>query len=181
MLSPDQTGIPLSFTSGDSVKFYIEHADYPSSEFSLAFVLSRLGKVQTPIAGTQDGAGFLFSFKTSGFLPGQYAWALVATSLADGSRSTVQRSDIWAWPDPMTDTPKSTAQIILENLEGALKTLSGGTNSSVSVNGQSFTKRDIGQLQIAIREQRSIVMAEMRRLGIMKNGAQKTLVTRFRS
>jgi hypothetical protein len=183
MLPPDQTGVPLSITAGDTVVFSITHADYTPSNCVLTFVLAQMGQVALSVQGSaaDDGVSWIFTVN-SGLVylnPGQYTWTLLSKSLADGTRTTVQRSDIWVWPDPALSLPETPAQTILANMLAALTALSSKTKSMVNINGQSFTVLDIEKLQKAIREQRSIVQAELRRLGILKNGAQKKLVTRF--
>lgn len=159
------TAFPDSLVAGDTLR--VTHADsrFPSSAWSLK--VSFRGATVTKTIDAAAIASNRFSIvattaETAELIPpGLFSVSLIYTETATDERQTDEdRHLITVFADPTATAAKSIARQILEAMEAALLILASGVNQTVNFNGQSFTKKNLPDLQKAIEHQRAIVAIE---------------------
>jgi predicted aminopeptidase len=91
--------------------------------------------------------------------PGGHRWALRFTETASGEIEDGETGSLRVLANVGIGQVKSAARLALDECNTAITTLAASTNSSVSFNGQSFTKKDMG----ALLRQRQLLQAEVHR------------------
>lgn len=162
------TAFPSSLVAGDTLRVSLADSRYPSSAWSLMVSFQGATVTKTVVATAAAGNAFTIVLLAvdSALLvpPGLFSVSLIYTETATQERATDEdKYLITVFADPASQPEKSVARQTLEAMETALKTLAGGINATVNFNGQSFTKRNIPELQKAIEHQRAVVSAEERR------------------
>ena len=157
------TAFPAYFNAGDTVRLSLANTDYPSSAWTLDVVLR--GASSKTFRATADGTGYAVvipAADSAKLTPGSYNVTLVYTH-TDGERDSEPYGRVEVLPNPTAAPAKTIARQTLDAMEAALLKLAGGSNASVSFNGQSFTKKNLDQLQNAIERQKGIVRLEEQR------------------
>lgn len=158
------TSTPSEFTSGTTVT-WSESLPYASGSYTIAMAFQALN---TPVDGYEgfsingSGSGTTWTFTitaASAPKPGIYRWQRFITRASDSAVAELDSGEIVIRPSLAATPTTSTAATLLANLETAISTLSSGTNQSVNFNGQSFTKKDMGNLL----DQRTRLQAEVLR------------------
>lgn len=159
------TQFPKSFIQGDAVRVKIADARYPSSLWTLKVWFQ--GPTATTSfdapAGTNGSYDLaITAAQSAGLAAGHYLVGLVYTeTAAPNDRKTSEcEFQVSVFSNPAIPRAKTLARQTLEAMEAALLILAAGSNSSVNFNGQSFTKRNLADLQTAIDRQRAIVAGE---------------------
>lgn len=176
------TGVPNSFTQGDTVSFIESFADYPSTDWSLKFCMVRNGLAITPIEASASGTDFaviISADDSAKIVPGNYVYSEIVTNIATSERLTIKTGSLIVSPDPTASLEQSTNAKILAGLKSAMLSLSTGTNEKVNINGQEFTKKNLETLQKTIDRYQIIVDGELRELGLDNKGGARTLQTFF--
>lgn len=176
-------GIPSSFTQGDSVSFSYGNGAYPPAlwDLTLAMFKDGVSKTFTAVADT-DGINFDFTLmptQTAGLLPGQYVTSLAAISKDGTMRHTLARSCTNVAPDLTATFQPTPNMVLLASLKTAYGKIIAGTNKTVDFNGQSYTKRDLGELRKEMDRLQNIVNGELAALGLSTKGQPKTLAVQF--
>ena len=145
-------GPPVSLIAGDTLQFSAKNPDYPASDWTMQFVLFNTSSSQVKFNGVaQSDSGFLVSLtapQTEDVLPMEYSMAYVFTSTDATQRSTLPlQMTLWVIPDLTQKLNPSPNQIQLANYQEVERKLSTGTNLAVSMNGQSFTKKNIDEIR----------------------------------
>jgi hypothetical protein len=157
-----QRGIPSVIQSGDTVNFAWNSSLYPPSAWSATIYLSRNGAMALSKAATEDGQDYEFTFtaiETAALVAGQYSYIVRYTETATSETETGERGQMLVTPNLAASQTASIAQQMLTALETAILALNTTANQSVSFNGQSFTKTDLGTLY----RQRTLLQAEVAR------------------
>lgn len=166
MSQPVPSQVPYKFTAGDTVSFQINNQTYPASLYTAGFWLFAQNVDPDNFAGVaQMDGSFIFSATpaaTDTILPENYQAVIVYTSIAmPQTRNTViARGSVWVLPDPTQQAAPSPAQATLTLLQNAMSQLAAGTIASATVNQQTWTKKNMAQLQQQIYVQQSIVKDE---------------------
>ncbi len=164
-LNPLPTREPQFFSAGSTTQWKRTFQDYPASTFTLHYVL-RGPKVYT-FDAVADGADFvatLESTQTAPWQAGLYLWgAYVTDALANQVAVPTVFSTLEVRPNlasnPPGADPRSFAARTLASLEGTIAALTNRQVASASVNGQSYSLANIGELFI-LRER---LLSEVRR------------------
>lgn len=162
-----QSGVPCKFRSGDTVRFSYINSDHPASSWSAQFCLSRNGTAVSPVSATESGDEYIFTLSaatTAALSAGTYKWMIRYTETSSSEVETGEQGILDVLPNLATSQSASTAQALLTLCEAQLTALlaSGDTFASVSFNGQSYSKRDIGQLMAQRDRLRAEVISERR-------------------
>lgn len=176
------SGIPFEIAAGDTLNFTVGFSGYPATSYGLTFILFNAGAVVATLTGTPSGSDFNVTASdedTANYPPGRYTYAAYVTQ--SGTRVLAERGQISVTPNFAIAEVPSEAQTLLTALNAALLSLSGSANSSVSFNGQSYTKQNIGDLMKMRTQLRAQVQAEQRAKGYDKSAGLKRIVTRFTS
>lgn len=176
--SPKQS--PNSFVSGDSVSFLVSASDFPAGEWSLKFSIAT-DSFPVVVEGTVEGLMHKVDIEPSvseTILPGDYACFFVLSK--GGERVTVSDGFVRVLPNPLASMPDSWASRTLALVEEAITKIAAGTNTSVSINGQSFTKRSLSELTAFRDRLRMEVNVNLKKMGRPSSGGMKTIQTRFR-
>jgi hypothetical protein len=163
MLVAALSAFPASLIAGDTLRVNIPGGDHPATAWTLK-VLFASGTGNKSFDATANGDDFLLTLsaaQTATLTAGQYAVANSYTETATGERYTDPDEDIVAvFPDPTTTVTESIAKQTLDALEASLLIIAGEPDTTVSFNGQTFTGRNLPELQKAIVAQKQIVAFE---------------------
>lgn len=139
---------PLTFTIGDTVSWSKVESDYPAPTWNLVYGFTGPSRfiVTTTDINTTD---HLATLPTTGISPGKYVWSVKAT---DGTSSiTLASGAMDARPDLFAaDAELDAAEAQLALVQAAYNSLVTGANASVSVEGVSYTKRQLSELLAAL-------------------------------
>ncbi len=149
------------------------------------FILSLNGQVIDTVAATANTDGVKFDVaqtaaQTSAYPIGRYKWVERVTKTADTTQvHTIGQGFFQVEANfGISQTPTAN-QTILANMQTQFTALVNGTIASATVNGQSWSKKNMLEFQKAIDRQQAIVDAELIRLGLAQRGNMKKFVTRF--
>lgn len=181
MITPPIT-IPRTITKGDSVSFDVGGTGYSPSLFTLKFVIqSPVPKILEAVAAGDRHVVTATPEQTSALDHGRFPFSLIWTTISDSARTTDGMGQILVLPDPTAAIGMSWARQALTNIEGAITKLTLGTNKSVDIDGQVYTKRDLKELFEARDRLIVTVSAELAEIGHPNKSGFKTIYTRFRS
>ena len=156
------TQFPRSFVAGDTVRVTISDGDYPSSLWTLAVRFVGVAAFSFSASAT-SGEQFeivLSAAQSLTITPGNYNVVFTYTETASGEKQSVAIGQTHVYSDPSGVAPISQARQTLNAMNVALLALAAGTTSTVNFNGQSFTKKNLKELQDAIAIQQGIVNSE---------------------
>lgn len=159
------TEIPTEITSGTTVVWAETQTLYPQPDYTIAYKFLALetpvdGPETFSVAGSGSGSAWTFTIASSAApKPGQYAWQQLVTRVSPAAIALIAEGRLTVKPNLSAAPTTSTAETMLAALETAITSLATSVNQSVSFNGQSFTKQDIGRLY----EQRTRLQAEVKR------------------
>jgi FlaG/FlaF family flagellin (archaellin) len=143
------SGVPCKFRAGDTVRFSITNSDYPTDTYSASFCYSRNGTAGSPVAGTEEDGAYVFTLSaatTAALTAGTWKWMVRYTQTTSSEVVTGESGTGDARPHLAANQTASTAQTLLTALEAAITALLGTSDpfTSVSINGQSYTKANLG-------------------------------------
>lgn len=144
------TAIPDAITAGEAQAWAETLSDYPVASYAVAYKFAG----QTPQDGWQtfaiagaESATALYTFTFAATVkPGVYQWERQITRSSDSTMRTDAVGTLIVRANLATTPTTTTAQTMLTALEAAITTLSGTVNSSVSFNGQSYSKANLAEL-----------------------------------
>lgn len=155
--------VPARFEAGNTVSWTTSFGCYPTDDWALIFVLSQAGAKKYQVSATVSEGKFVVTIPasaTANFPGGVYEWAEYVTS--DAERETARTGTVIILPNLAVDQEPSFAQQQVELLQDALSRLAAGTNETVNINGQSFTKRNIETYQKQLTYWEARVIRERR-------------------
>lgn len=183
---PCATSPPCNFTQGDSVAFTVGAEGYPSSAWTLKFiVISQTGQIAAQVTAAADADNISFDValtttQTAAIAPGRYNWRYVLT---EGSQrvtvNSVRATEIFVAPDPLQNLPQTPEMIRLASVQTALAKLAANPLTSTSVDGQTWTQGNIASYRDEEDRLQVIVWNQMRKLGLSTNGSAQQIVTQF--
>lgn len=154
------TEFPASIVSGDTVRVTISDPDHPATGWSLKVLFSG-GAGNRSFDATKEGSAFalvLTPAQSATLAAGQYAISYIYTETDSGDRETDNtRRVVIVFPNPASTSSESIARQTLTALEASLLLLADNPEQTVNFNGQSFTSRNLDELQRAIVKQKQIV------------------------
>jgi len=165
------SGLPAIIESGDTVIFTEDFTDYPVSAWGVKLYVSLNGTAVTNWTGSGSGSTYTFTLtaaQTAALTAGRYLFAFYATETATSQRELAKTGELDVLPNLAATQTASTAQTLLTNIETAITALSSGENQSVSFNGQSFTKKDLGGLLRQRTQLQAEVIREKRRADALR-------------
>lgn len=141
-------GTPSTIESGNTVLFTESFADYAVGTWTDSFVLSFNGGTPVATAATTSGLLFLVTLSaavTAALTPGIYDYAHYVTSASE--RTTAKTGTIQILPNlAVAQTPSfASAQVTL--LKVVVAAFNTTDKITVSFNGQSFTRANVGDYQ----------------------------------
>ena len=159
---PDQlSGIPSQFEAGDTVIFTESFPDYAPGTYTAALVLNNGAAAATSISATTSGTSFLFTLSasvTAAITPGDYTFAIYATS--GSTRYTAKSGVVKVIPNLTATATPSFAQAQVTLLQTVLAEFNATTRTSVSFNGQSFSRASVNEYQKQLTYYRAEVFRE---------------------
>lgn len=180
---PDQ--VPERLTAGDTAIFSRLElvGDYPSSAYTLAFVLVA-DQGGTPVSTNASSGTWTLSAAVTGDLAaGRYRWAIVATRTSDSAKVTVERGELEVLSGLVGTVAdqRSHARKVLEALEAAIENRASQTHLETELPDGRRVRSMTLEEQIKARdsyrrELRAEEAAERRRLG---QAARTTMKTRL--
>ena len=120
--------------------------DYPSSAYTLSYVLRReITGERIGITASAGSDGYLIevsSTTTAAYNAGRYHWDAYITRISDSERTKVNSGTLEVKPNKATssDDPRSFAQICLDNIETYLRDPNNIAAASYSISGRSLSR-----------------------------------------
>jgi len=130
---------------GDTLRVQLGFGSYPATSYTAPLKFNIAGTAPTSVTGTASGSDFVFvlSAATSAAMAaGTYDYAIRVTETASSETATAQTGTIIFLPNLGATLTKSTVEQQYDAANTALLSLLANKNSSVSFNGQSFTKEN---------------------------------------
>lgn len=172
------TEIPASIERGSAYSFKLAFTDYPTSAWTAALVLGRNGSAPLSFAATISAGMFLWTLTNANTLTITPGWWDFAIHVSDATyRVAAQSGRIPVLNNLAVAQTASVAQTMLTALEAAITTLSANVNSSVSFNGQSFTKADIASLMAKRVQLQAEVIREQQTLDALRGTANSSFIS----
>ncbi len=160
--------------------------DYPSSAYSLSYVLRReITGERIAISTTGSTTAYtveVVSNTTDDYEPGRYHWVAYITRTSDSVRIEVDRGVFDIAPNSSTDSvdPRSFAQVALDNIETYLKDPNNIAAASYSIAGRSLSRWNRADLYVERERLKGEVVREQRAEQIRKGlGTNATIRVRF--
>lgn len=176
--------VPQYIQSGDTTRFTWSSGEHPASSWSAVFYLSKDGTTASAnSAAAESGSSYTVTMSaatTAALSAGVYQWFIRYTETATGEIETGEQGVLQVVQN-LAATPSATAaQAMLTALETAITSLAAGTNSSVSFNGQSFTKKSLGELLRWRDHLKAEVIRERQAIEIIRgSGSRNSFQVRF--
>lgn len=172
---------PKYIVAGDSVSFVVGYTDWPAPDWSMKYVIGT--PEPTIVDATVQGLEHLVTLTTeisNQIAPGIYSSHNVYLKPATSERVSRANPFLLVLPNPLVAQAASWAQTTLEAVQVAIAKIGSSANTSVSINGQTFTKANVNMLW----EMRDRLIAEIGRenalAGKPTRGGSRTIKTRFR-
>lgn len=172
------TAMPNRFTAGEVIAWTETLADYPASAYSVAYDYVAQA---TPLDGFQKfaiagvGVGTTWTFTTpSGPKPGSYAFERQITKTA-GSVMRVDKSGcgrLVVLPNYTTTPTVTDNAAMVTALKAIMALFATSTDQSVSFNGQSYSRANIGDYQKQLVYFQAQVIAEQQSLANLSGCGQ---------
>lgn len=170
-----QTGPPYKFTAGDSLSFSIpSNGSYPaSSGWTMEFYLMYPGWTPQGFAGAAQSDGSwivtVTPANTDTVMPEEYASAAVYTNTGINQRMTVYMRSVWVVPDPTKPIAPTAAMTLLSQFQSALLGLSSGKIKSATIDGNTYSPKDLKDVQQQIAIWQAEVNSEMNQLKVLQD------------
>ena len=182
MSIPTNTGIPDSFNSGDTVLFTESFADYPNDTWTATLYLNAWNNTAaTSVSATNSGTLFLFTLSatvTAAIASGTYEYAIVVSS--GSQKATPKQGVISVLPNFAAAQSLTFAQQQVALLQIAIAALNATTNSSVSFNGQAYSKANLSDYQRQLVYWEARVIFERDKINAQRGNPPNHLIgTRF--
>jgi hypothetical protein len=172
---------PRFFVQGDSISFDVAMSGYSPVDWDLKFVVL----ADTPVAFDALEVGETFRVELtpaqSLTIPaGRVGFCYVFINTATNKRDTYGPWPVVVQPNPLLPRVPSWAQVQLTSVNAAIAKLLTGANKQVSVDGQTYTKRDLKELMDMRHHLEFLVTNELRVLGLIApTSGNRKIVTRF--
>jgi len=156
-------GTPSQAECGDTVIFSEQFADYPVADWTNAFLLVLGNGTPVSTASTTSGATFLTTLSaavTAALPPGVYSYAHHVSS--GGQRVTAKVGKITFLPNLAVAQTASFAAAQVALLKVVLAEFGATSRASVSFNGQSFSRANVGDYQKQLVYFQAVVIQEQR-------------------
>lgn len=177
------TEFPFTIVAGNTLRVILSEPDYPSSGWTLSVVFNGDTVKQftaDSITGNQYELVIAASV-TAQLAPGSYRVTFVYTD-GDGEVASVDFGMVQVLNNPTALAAKSIARQTLEAMQAALLKIGADSEISVSFNGQSYTQKNLKDLQDAIDRQKVIVAREDLSIALESgNSSSGNIYTRFGS
>lgn len=175
------SGVPSTFTSGDTVRFKIVDATHPAPGWTLAFTLrgpNSLLTVTATVTNVVDHLVTLTAVQTAALFPGDYSTGQVFTETLSSDKISFSGAHIRVSPN-LADTstgPRRAAYILART---AYESLAASKFSTVSFNGQSFSRQTASDLMKIVDRLHMDALREDKERGLAQSGGLVRVVTRM--
>lgn len=164
---------PTTFISGYSVTWERDLPDYPTASYTLVYAFRRInGSGPVLVFSSEAGAGLTTHVLT--LTPAQSAtlaadtYSVVGYVVDDATNGTTTKAQVFGGtitvqPDPATATTgdrRSHVRRMVENLQTALEKLTRGTIVTMSVQGKTWTQRNLSELRAELARYEFLLQQE---------------------
>lgn len=170
-----QQQCPYKFTAGDSLTFSVpSNPTYPTSAgWTLAFLMMFPGWTPQSFPGVAQGDGSftvtVTPANTDTIIPEEYGTAYVYSNAGSGLRKTIYGGTVWVTPDPTQAIAPTAAMLTLQAFQAAYTDLASHKINSASVDGNSYTEKDLEQIRKQIAFMQVQVNQEMNQLKALQD------------
>ncbi len=156
--------VPTHIELGTTVRFQVSFSDFPASEWTAALELQLNTDAPTSVAATAADDAFLFVLSaavTDALTPGTYNVAIYVTEISSSEVARAYGGIVRCDKNVSEAQTASFNRQLLSDIDTALSSLATGTNQSVNVNGQSYTKKDVTSLYaLRVQVKAAVIMEE---------------------
>jgi hypothetical protein len=144
-------------------------SDYPSSAYTLSYVLRReITGERIAITASAGSDGYLVevsSTTTAAYNAGRYHWDAYITQISNSERISLNSGTLEITPNKATssDDPRSFAQVCLDNIETYLRDPNNAAAASYSIAGRSLSRWSRTDLFLERERLKGEVVREQRR------------------
>ncbi len=138
------SGIPATFTIGDAVSIQLTDSDHPAGDWTSTLYFKDESGAVLPFARTSIvGSDHVFALTNANTLTLVAGRNSVCVVFSDGThQQTSDWREVVVLDNPTAASTPTFAESQVTTIQTALASLSSGTHSAVSFNGQSFTRRN---------------------------------------
>ncbi len=173
-MSTPCTGIPNSFTAGDTVTFTEPGGQYPATAWTNTLWLSAVGSLASPtsVVATASGNDFLFTISktvTAALLIENWRYSQIVTG-GTSEAYTVKEGTIVVLPNLTAEQPATTAQTMVTLYQTVIAKLAATKNQSVNFNGQSYTMANVKMYRDELTYWKAQVISEQAAIDRLRGG-----------
>lgn len=173
-MTPPLSGIPHSFTAGDTVIFTEPGGQYPSNLWTMTLWLSLIGGtgIPTSVVATASGLDYLITISaaaSAAIAAGSYRYTEIVTGGSSESY-TVKEGTLSVLPNFATAQAPSLAQQQVTKIQASIAKLNSQLSTSRNFNGQSSTDRDLKQFQEQLTFWQAQVIKEQAAIDRLRGG-----------
>lgn len=170
---------PPAFTAGETLKWSQLFADYSAAAgWSCTYLFD--GPAQFTIAASADGAAFAVTVAygtTAAYTPGEYAWT--ARVEKSGERYIAAVGTLRVLPNPASGTVSALYTAWQTALQ-AFRDLTANKMQSGTINGKTFTARNLAEMRAAVDRLEADYRREKRAVDrLAGRGGKNTIKVRF--
>ncbi len=143
------SGIPSTIVKGDAISFSVNNADFPVDTWTTATIYFKHGTdAIRNFAGVVTGADHVFTLSNANSDTLFAGSNLVSVSWSDGTyRGSSEWTETSVLENPTAAGTATNAETIVAAIETAMASLVAKKTASVSVDGVSYTWRDLPSLR----------------------------------
>lgn len=173
---------PTSVVAGDTIAWTETLADYPAPTWTLKYRIAKSGRA-IEIVSTASGTNHAVAVTaatSAGWDPGEYQWTSYVVNGA--LRHTIGRGILEVKPDPAGAAydPRTTAQVMFDNIEAYLIDPNNLAAASYSIGGRSLSRWSRAELLVERDKLRNEVRSETAAARIAAGlGNPRRMYTRF--
>lgn len=163
MTTPTQ--VPDELIAGDTWEWERDLSDYPASTHSAAWYFEKADHSFSvaAVASVDTFTATVVAATSAAVRPGKYRWRLVVTRTADSVRKTAESGWLEVLRDPAAAgnvDHRTTARVMLDNIEAYLRDPTNITAASYSLGGRSLSRWSRAELIAERSRLQSEVRAE---------------------
>ena len=159
---------PDSIQAGDTLTWKRSLSDYPASSWVLSYRLTSTTAQLATIAASADGDDHLVSVApatTAAWTAGDYELRGQAYNSTTGAKHTVFVANVKILADLMAENAsgndqRTHAAKMVAKYETVLEAMGTGTNQTISVDGETYSRKDEDRIRARLKEYRQEVANE---------------------
>lgn len=147
------TQVPRQLIAGDTWAWERSLADYPAGTYTAVWYFEGAAGSFSVTAGVNGAAhtGSVSAAASAAYGPGRYKWSLVATKVADSTRTTAEDGRVEIVMDPAAAgraDRRTHARKVLDAIEAVIEGRASQDQQSYALSGRSLSRTPIPELLV---------------------------------